>query len=393
MKRMQIIASLAAAIALLASTSVVEAQPFLYASTQGEGKLVKIDVGAGTVTEIGPFGVPAADAIAISPQGKLYTVTQGWPPDRANLTPQLASVDLATGQAAPFGVNLYSEIFMGIGFSPNGKLYGVNAASGSKNQNSLYQFDLKTGKAKKVGVTGGCGYIMDLAWYQGKMYGAAFDSLYCINLETGEAELVTKLQGLTQVMGLAIDDDGNFYVSEILPDAPLWRVDPVTGAATAVAGVSLSYPHGLEFIPADADGDQNHGDAKNTFTKWITKLFPPSGIFADMAGVVGGDVGDGTFTGEAITRVEGDDGVVRIEAAYHFHGSKHSFTAAVHVEQTGNDGVITGVVTDGWLKGHAVEGKYTQSDCDKGPVFLCFHGTLDIIKSHSNDQRLTSGSR
>jgi hypothetical protein len=236
-----------------------------------------------------------------------------------------------------------------------------------------------------VGVTGGCGDIMDLAWHHGKMYGAAWDSLYRINLHTGQAELVTKLQGLTMVMGLAIDDDGNFYVSEIVPNAPLWRVNPVTGAATAVAGVSLSYPHGLEFIPADADGDQNHGDAKNTFTKWITKLFPPSGIFADMAGVVGGDVGDGIFTGEAITRVEGEDGIVRIEAAYHFHGSKHSFTAAVHVVQTGNDGVITGVVTDGWLKGHAVEGKYTQSDCDKGPVFLCFHGTLDIIKSHSND--------
>lgn len=55
-------------------------------------------------------------------------------------------------------------------------------------------------------------------------------------------------QPLKNVMGLAIDDEGNFYVAEIVDNAPLWRVNPVTGAVTAVAGVSLSYPHGLEFI-------------------------------------------------------------------------------------------------------------------------------------------------
>ena len=56
-------------------------------------------------------------------------------------------------------------------------------------------------------------------------------------------------------MGLAIDGDGNFYVTEIIDNSPLWRVDAVTGAKTAVAGVSLSFPHGLEFIPTDADDD------------------------------------------------------------------------------------------------------------------------------------------
>lgn len=258
---MQLIANLAAAIALLASTSVVNAEPFLYSTTGGGSTLVRIDVGAGTVTEIGPLGVPGPGAFAIarSPKGKLYTVTQGFPAGGDN--PQLASVNPVTGLATPFGVNLKPENFMGLGFSRNGKLYGVNADSGTLNKNSLYRFDLKTGKAKMVGVPGGCGDIMDLAWHHGKMYGAAWDSLYRINLHTGQAELVTKFQGLANVMGLAIDDDGNFYVTEIWDsnfnglDRPLWRVDPVTGAATAVAGVSLSYPHGLEFIPTDADDD------------------------------------------------------------------------------------------------------------------------------------------
>ena len=236
----------APAIALLASSALLNAEPILYATTGGGSTLVRIDVGAGTVTKIGDSGMPAVDAIAISPQGKFYTVTQGWPTNGVN--PQLANLDLATGLATPFGVNLNPEIFMGIGFSPEGTLYGVNADSATPNQNSLYRFNLTTGEATKVGITGGCGDIMDLAWDpSGTMYGAAWDSLYRINPNTGQAELVTKLQGLTKVMGLAIDDRGNFYVSEIVENAPLWRVDPVTGAATAVAGVSLFKPHGLEF--------------------------------------------------------------------------------------------------------------------------------------------------
>ena len=56
------------------------------------------------------------------------------------------------------------------------------------------------------------------------------------------------------------DSEGNFYVTEIVPNSPLWRVDPVTGAKTAVAGVSLSFPHGLEFIPTDKDDDDNDAD-------------------------------------------------------------------------------------------------------------------------------------
>jgi hypothetical protein len=256
---MQFIANLAAAITVLASTAVLDAEPILYSTTGGGSTLVKIDVGAGTVTTIGDFGAPGAFAIASSPNGKLYTVTQGYPAGGAN--PQLARVNRATGLAKPFGVNLNPDSFMGIGFSPEGTLYGVNADSGTPNQNSLYQFDVKTGEARKVGVTGGCGDIMDLAWHpDGTMYGVAWTSLYRINQHTGQAELVTKLQGLTMVMGLAIDGDGNFYVSEIVPNSPLWHVDPITGAVTAVAGVSLSYPHGLEFIPAHGQGDDEDED-------------------------------------------------------------------------------------------------------------------------------------
>ena len=120
---------------------------------------------------------------------------------------------------------------------------------------------------------------------------------------------------------------------------------------------------------ASADGGRYHGDAHNTFTKYVA-------AYPIMAGVVGGDVGNGTYAGEILKYTPGATTV--IEALYHFDGSRHTFTALVHVEQTGLKAVITGVVTDGWLKGHQVKGRYTQISCSQAPDGTCFRGTLDI---------------
>lgn len=122
---------------------------------------------------------------------------------------------------------------------------------------------------------------------------------------------------------------------------------------------------------ASADGRRHHRDAENTFTKWLT-------TFPAMAGVVGGDVGAGTYAGEILKYTPGTTTV--IEALYHFNGSKRSFTALVHVEQTGLKAKISGVVTDGWLKGHQVKGGYTQITCTEAPGGTCFRGTLDILR-------------
>jgi hypothetical protein len=116
--------------------------------------------------------------------------------------------------------------------------------------------------------------------------------------------------------------------------------------------------------------DSRPTTAENTFTKWIT-------TFPAMAGVVGGDVGAGTYAGEILKYSPGTTTV--IEALYHFNGSRHSFTALVHVEQTGLKALITGVVTAGWLKGRPVEGRYTQITCTQSPSGTCFQGSLDIL--------------
>ena len=140
--------------------------------------------------------------------------------------------------------------------------------------------------------------------------------------------------------------------------------------ATAVVLVTLSLSAGV----VSADGGRDHRNAENTFTKWVTS-------WPTMAGVVGGDVGDGTYAGQVLSMVTVGD-TTTIHATYGFNGSKHSFTADVQVVQIGLNAGITGIVTEGWLKGNQVEGEYAQIACDKGVESpqACYQGTLDILR-------------
>jgi hypothetical protein len=150
-------------------------------------------------------------------------------------------------------------------------------------------------------------------------------------------------------------------------------IQSLTFAAVAVALLFLAPMARAD--DNDQQGGKGSGDARNTFTKWVT-------AWPNMEGIVAGDVGDGTFSGEIL---DSNFAVVpvTIDADYHFSGSKHSFTATVHIEQKGSKAVITGVVTEGWLKGHAVKGEYTVIECEHDGG--CYQGTLDIIKSRSKD--------
>lgn len=166
---------------------------------------------------------------------------------------------------------------------------------------------------------------------------------------------------------------------------------PVTGIRTRAlavmaAAVLMTLTLGAAMASADS---RDHRNAENTFTKWITGP-GPAPIVASMAGIVGGDVGAGTFTGKVLTLVDNPappvgDGTRVINAAYHFNGSRHSFSALMHVVATGHafgdTAVLTGVVTEGWLKGNLVTAEYTQGTCThNGLTTTCFSGTLDILR-------------
>jgi hypothetical protein len=126
------------------------------------------------------------------------------------------------------------------------------------------------------------------------------------------------------------------------------------------------------------------GNADVTFTKWVTATHPDV-MPLPMVGVVGGNVGDGTFAGDA-TILSDSAGITTIHATYHFNGGLHSFTADLNVSENDATGIakITGVVTGGWLGGAQVTGGYsTMSTCDMPTPEnaldkTCFKGTLHI---------------
>jgi len=165
-------------------------------------------------------------------------------------------------------------------------------------------------------------------------------------------------------------------------------MDPIRTATTTgsragrVRGVALITSMSLVALFASAgtalaNGGPDQRNADNTFTKWVTDFNAGT-----MAGVVGGDVGSGTYAGQILHFEITATGAV-IDAMYHFAGSRHTFSALVHVVQTGSvngaTAVITGRVTGGWLLGNEVQGEYTQIACDQGGG-TCFQGTLDILR-------------
>ena len=113
-------------------------------------------------------------------------------------------------------------------------------------------------------------------------------------------------------------------------------------------------------------------EADATFTKWMVGEGP------EMAGVVGGAVGEGAYAGKVLEYIPGDPTVI-VEARYQFNGSEHGFIALVHVEQTGLHAVVSGVVTDGWRKGSPVKGEYAEIKCDHdGMTTDCWQGSIAI---------------
>ena len=139
--------------------------------------------------------------------------------------------------------------------------------------------------------------------------------------------------------------------------------------------------------PSIFAGDNNTllGKVEVTFTKWVTD-------WPNMAGLVSGDVGGGTFAGEVLN-YNHTDAIDTIEALYHINGRAPHFTAHVNVTQDNLKGtaVIDGIVTDGSLKGARVHGEYQVIgpcgiiNAQNGTLGdVCFQGNL-VIRPGSKD--------
>jgi hypothetical protein len=136
-------------------------------------------------------------------------------------------------------------------------------------------------------------------------------------------------------------------------------------------------------------GDRGHRNrhATITFTKWVTEVVNQPGLIVTMAGAGDGDAGEVVYAGELLKATPAGERV----ALYTFTSSKpsRSFTALIHgfqpVPGIGQKGAIVGVVIDGWLKGQALEGEWTEiPPCYEAGTGLgnCFAVTLKIDKGN-----------
>jgi hypothetical protein len=96
----------------------------------------------------------------------------------------------------------------------------------------------------------------------GELYGVNVSTLFRVNRKNGIATKLVDMSGVVSVMGLAIDEDGKFYVADWVPKSKIYALDPVTGTATPILQTHLDYVHNIAFKPHDGCGEsrgRSHG--------------------------------------------------------------------------------------------------------------------------------------
>lgn len=165
-----------------------------------------------------------------------------------------------------------------------------------------------------------------------------------------------------------------------------WRMLCALTLVAAFAPLSALGPTPVAL--ADEGGGKGH-TFNVTFTIWMTAMpaNPPSFAGVPLAGVVGGAVGNGSLAALVLSNdLSLEPGFWLGYSQFKVYGEDHSFIADVHETQdnTTLHAMITGVVTQGWLKGAYLTGEYTGTPAcpiaTPGNVFgtLCFQGTLHI---------------
>ena len=185
-------------------------------------------------------------------RGVAYTIINTFDP-----TAQLAKLDLRTGAATMVGSPLGQGLnIMGMTCSPDGTLYAIGQDDPTNvDFNSLYTVDRKSGLASRIGSTGVndqtlgfSGFLMALAFApDGTLYGVNKGTLFRVDRFTGEATKVVDLVGVGMVMGLAIDEDGKFYVADYVPGSKIYRLDSHSGLATPILKTGLDFVHNIAF--------------------------------------------------------------------------------------------------------------------------------------------------
>jgi hypothetical protein len=253
-------------------------------ATGAATQLVAANLEARRVRVIGSTAFPFSAALAFCPsEGEdrqdavTYTMINTFDP-----TAQLAKLDLRTGAATKVGSPRGQGLnIMGMTCSADGTLYAIGQSDPTNiDFNSLYTVDRETGFASRIGSTGVndptrdpgfSGFLMALAFApDGTLYGVNTGTLFRVDRFTGVATKSVDLVAVGMVMGLAIDEDGKFYVADWVTGSKIYGLDLDTGMATPILNTGLDYVHNIAFKPhgcgeshGRSHADSNRGCEEN----------------------------------------------------------------------------------------------------------------------------------
>jgi DNA-binding beta-propeller fold protein YncE len=211
---------------------------------------ITVDGAKVTTRDVGPTYGGDCGSLALSPQGKLYSMCGALFGPQPQ---QLATINQETGRAHLFGVPVSGLAVMAMAFGPDGTLYAVGGCTPDPNfecipsaadYNSLYKVNTRTGAFTRIGPTGAAQLFMDLAFdSHGNMLGVTTTVnpsstpaiLYRIDPTTGTATELFNLTGPSNyVMGLAFGRDGKLYATDNFSPSGLYVIDTSTGLETAI---------------------------------------------------------------------------------------------------------------------------------------------------------------
>lgn len=241
-----------AALALATATTTSLRADYLAGITYLGNQLVRVDPTTGAGTLIGGLGANVAGFGLAQRGSALYTYD--------SISSAVRQVNLATGQAS-------TAISVGIGpiLGQGGLAFradGMGFLSSALNpstlnvENNLYRFDIATGTSTLVGRSGST--LAGLAFLGGTLYGVGKndDTLYTVNQATAALTAVGFLTAMagSPIQSLTAGPGGQLFGTF---DDRLFRIDPLTGLATAVnpdpgSDVGFSSISGLAYISTAA---------------------------------------------------------------------------------------------------------------------------------------------
>jgi tricorn protease-like protein len=221
------LAKIAAVAALLSAAFSAHAVPVWMTGNDGS-TLYTVDSANGASTAVGNFGQGATYTLSFDAAGTLYGISNGFSDGT------LVTIDKTTGHATTVGVATGISDLMAMAFAPDGTLY-----AGSWSTNSLYVINKNTGAATLVGSLG-FGGIMDLDFdSQGNLF-ALSDSLFKVDLATGNGSLVTNLAN-SCLMGMAIDQQDRFLATDYCTNnTPLYQINTANGSLISLGNTGIA---------------------------------------------------------------------------------------------------------------------------------------------------------